>query len=103
MFLQKKIDAIIEYESVFSYENREKILLTDFNFHAIENTDNFAFGYIACSKSEQGKKAIDNFNKILNNKEFEQKIINQHKALFVGDEQTLAISALETLFNRVDN
>lgn len=102
MFLQKKIDAIIEYESVFSYENRNITALTDFNFHTIDNTDNFVFGYIACSKSEQGRKAISNFNKILNNQTFEKKIINLHKLLFVNHEQALAIIALEEFFSRKD-
>lgn len=76
MFLQKKIDAIIEYESVFSYENKKTITLTYFNFHRINNTDNFVFGYISCSKSDQGEKAITNFNKILNDKAFETQILN---------------------------
>ncbi|MBU2970902.1 hypothetical protein KO527_16240 [Pseudoalteromonas sp. C2R02] len=103
MFLQKKIDAIIEYESVFSYENRKTITLTDFNFHRINNTDNFAFGYISCSKSDQGEKAITNFNKILNDKVFETQILNLHKLLFVGKEQILAIAALEKIFRNNAN
>jgi len=102
MFLQKKLDAIIEYQSVFSYENRNEIVLSDFNFHTIDNTDNFVFGYVACSKSEQGKKAISIFNKILNNKEFEQKIIKLHKQLFTGKEQSRAISALSKVFEHID-
>jgi len=102
MFLQKKIDAIIEYESVFSYENRNEIAFTDFNFHTIDNTDNFVFGYIACSKSEQGKKAISNFNKILNNKAFEQKIIKLHKQLFLGKEQGRAIRSLSNIFQHIN-
>ncbi|PKF53968.1 hypothetical protein CW748_17340 [Alteromonadales bacterium alter-6D02] len=51
MFMQGKLDAIIEYSAVLLHDENINIPIEHLSFHQLSNAKEFIYGYIACSLS----------------------------------------------------
>ncbi|MDQ9091731.1 ABC transporter substrate-binding protein [Pseudoalteromonas haloplanktis] len=98
MLFQNKVDAIIEYSAVFVSRHGKDPRTTDIRYLSVENSNQAIFGYIACSRSDQGQQAIALFDQALQSASLQQAIITSHEHTFVPPEQTLLINALKSAF-----
>jgi len=92
MLMQNKLDGIIEYQEVFVNEiGKEK---SDKSLSYIELSDipPYILGYFVCSKSEQGKKAIEMLDELLLTKKVRDMIIEEHEREFASFEKSELLS-----------
>jgi len=92
MLMQNKLDGIIEYQEVFIDDiGKEK---SDKTIAYIEMSDipPFILGYIVCSKSVLGKKAVEMFDELLMTKKVRDMIIEEHKKEFASIEKSELLS-----------
>lgn len=82
MFMQNKIDGIVEYADVLHNEFPDKKLEDLVSFHTIKETNAFISGYIACSIGTKGQQAIRLFNQVITAPEFRKYMIDEHKKIF---------------------
>lgn len=99
MLFQNKLDAILEYTTVLKdrFKNDPRIEKT--RFLSIDEESHAVFGYLACSRSEQGKLNIAAFDKVLSQNKMQDQIIKLHQQVFSDPERSLLISALKAKFN----
>ncbi|MDP2636827.1 ABC transporter substrate-binding protein [Pseudoalteromonas sp. 1_MG-2023] len=98
MLFEKKVDAIIEYSAVFISRHGKDTRIKSASYLTIENANDAIFGYIACSKSEQGQKVTELFDSALQTKKIQQQIINAHAEVIPEPEKELILQALITQF-----
>jgi len=99
MFIQEKLDAIIEYSAVFLADTNLDIPSERLSFHQLDTATEFVSGYIACSKSAVGENAINLFNKVLQTEENQKNLIKMNQKEFPKTEH----KAIEEAFNKHHN
>ncbi|TMP30175.1 ABC transporter substrate-binding protein [Pseudoalteromonas rubra] len=99
MLSQGKLDGIIEYSSVFITEHPSAQALNRYSFHAIEEAGLTIFGYIACAKSDEGRKAIGLFQSALERPDLQQAILIAHTGLFFEQEEPFILRSLHKAYN----
>lgn len=99
MFIQEKLDAIIEYSAVFLTDSNLDIPSERLSFHQLDTATEFVSGYIACSKSAIGENAIKLFNKALRTEENQKNLIKMNQKEFPKTEH----KAIEEAFNKHHN
>ncbi|MDP2559666.1 ABC transporter substrate-binding protein [Psychrobium sp. 1_MG-2023] len=97
MFMQGKLDAIIEYSAVLLHDENINIPIEHLSFHQLSNAKEFIYGYIACSKSREGKYAIKLFNQQLHLKSNIEELIKVNQAPFPETEH----KAIENTFKKL--
>lgn len=97
MFIQGKLDAIIEYTAVFLSDKSLDIPSKRLSFHQLDTATEFVSGYIACSKSEQGVYTINLFNQVLHLEDNKHKLIEMNQKEFPQTEH----KAIEGAFNKL--
>ncbi|WP_054203882.1 MULTISPECIES: hypothetical protein [Pseudoalteromonas] len=100
MLFQNKIDAIIEYSAVFISRHSKDPRMSNIRYLTINKVEQAIFGYIACSPSKEGKKAINLFDTALQEPSIFKDIIDVHKAAFPHTEQAVLIRALEKAYKQ---
>ncbi|KZN61770.1 ABC transporter substrate-binding protein [Pseudoalteromonas luteoviolacea] len=98
MLVQGRLDGMIEYSSVFVNDYPSEEILKDISFHAIGDTDATIFGYIACSNSKKGRKAVDLFERALQKPLIQEQVINAHANLFLPQEEIFISNSLKNAF-----
>lgn len=88
MLLQGKVDGIIEYEDVFFAEIGQEKASKLLSFIEVSDVPPYIFGYIACSKSDQGAKAIKMLDRLLLTEKIHEMIIEEHKKEFSSFEKS---------------
>ncbi|MGO2372144.1 MAG: ABC transporter substrate-binding protein [Pseudoalteromonas prydzensis] len=101
MLFQNKFDAIIEYSAVFISRHGNNPKAANIRYLSVDKTKQAMFGYIACSQSEQGKKAIALFDQALQSPEIQKIILDSHQKMFAPPEQARMQNALKDAFNVV--
>ncbi|KNC67843.1 ABC transporter substrate-binding protein [Pseudoalteromonas ardens] len=99
MLSQGKLDGIIEYSSVFINEHPSAQALNGYSFHAIEEAGLTIFGYIACAKSNEGKRAVDFLQSALQRPDLQRAIISAHTGLFFEQEEPFILRSLHKAYN----
>lgn len=99
MFIQEKLDAIIEYSAVFLSDSDLDIPMDRLSFHQLDTATEFVSGYIACSKSAVGLDTINLFNKVLHIEKNQKKLIEMNQKEFPQTEH----KAIEDAFNKHHN
>lgn len=99
IFLQQKLDAIIEYVNVFKENLPEDITLPKVTFHQLEEAKAFVYGYIACAKSAAGNKTITAINNALESQVIQAYILEEHRRYFPAAEHSFIESALRERYN----
>ncbi len=99
MLFQNKLDAILEYTTVLKERFKNDPRIEKTRFLSIDEESHAVFGYLACSRSEQGKLNIATFDKVLKETTMQNQIIKLHQQLFTDPERSLLISALKAKFN----
>jgi uncharacterized protein (TIGR02285 family) len=99
MFVQGKLDAIIEYSAVFLDDPDLDIPSERLSFHQLDSATEFVSGYIACSKSEMGAYVINLFDKMLHKEKNIKKLIEMNQKEFPQAEH----KAIEDAFNKLHN
>jgi uncharacterized protein (TIGR02285 family) len=88
MLMQNKLDGIIEYQEVFiddiGKEKSDEVL----TYIEMSDIPPFILGYIVCSKSVLGEKAVEMFDELLLTKEVRDMIIEEHKREFSSIEKS---------------
>lgn len=96
MFIQEKLDAIIEYSAVFLSDSDLDIPRERLSFHQLDTATESVSGYIACSKSAVGVDAVNLFNKVLHIEKNITKLIEMNQKEFPQTEH----QAIEDAFNK---
>jgi len=91
---QNKIDGIIEYSQALKVNFKDDVSLTQFSVHQILPSSGYINGYIACSNSPTGKKAIEVFNKAIMKNNIQKFIIAEHLNIFPAAEEDLLVKQL---------
>ncbi|MCQ8878498.1 hypothetical protein NQT69_10845 [Pseudoalteromonas shioyasakiensis] len=99
MLFQNKLDAILEYTAVLKDRFKNDPRIDKVRFLSIDEESHAVFGYLACSRSEQGKLNIAAFDKVLKQTSMQDQIIKLHQQVFSEPERSLLISALKAKFN----
>ncbi|KZN45906.1 hypothetical protein [Pseudoalteromonas luteoviolacea] len=99
MLVQGRLDGIIEYSSVFVTDFPSEEVLKDISFHAIGDTKATIFGYIACSDSKVGRRAVDLFERTLQKRKIQDLIIEAHANLFLPQEEVFISNSLKSAFS----
>jgi uncharacterized protein (TIGR02285 family) len=94
IFEQGKVDGIIEYTAAFSNDYYGAKSSMQISVHKIIAAKDFVYGYIVCSNSANGKKAIEIFNKGISNIIFQKFIVKEHLRAFPVMEGKLLNQAL---------
>lgn len=98
MMINRRIDSILEYSIIFiqDYENDKRI--ENIRYHELKEATEFSFGYIVCSKSETGERALELFNKTLAEQNMQDFIIQAHLKYLPQSEYALLKKALSEKF-----
>ncbi len=91
---KNKIDGIIEYPQALKVNFKDDVSLTQFSVHQILPSNGYINGYIACSNSPTGKKAIEVFNKAIMKNNIQKFIIAEHLNVFPAADEDLLIKQL---------
>jgi len=86
MLMQSKLDGIIEYQEVFVNEIGKQKSEEMLSYIELSDIPPYILGYFVCSKSAQGKKAIEMLDELLSTKKVRDMIIEEHKAEFASIE-----------------
>jgi uncharacterized protein (TIGR02285 family) len=97
MFIQEKLDAIIEYSAVFLDDSDLVIPSERLSYHELDTATEFVAGYIACSKSAVGENAINLFNTALHTEKNQRNLIKMNQKEFPKTEH----KAIEEAFNKL--
>lgn len=98
MLFQNKIDAVIEYQGIFSRRFKRVQDIEKIRYISIKPQQGAAFGYIACSPTNAGKQAIALFDKALKTKKVRTLISERLMALFPEGENTQIVNAFNAEF-----
>ena len=97
--MQGRFDGMIEYSEVMIEEFADSIEDKNISFHRILDQDPSIFGYIACAKSSQGKRAILLFDEIMAKSEVQEMIIDLHQDFFKTFENEMVSHSLQSIFS----
>ena len=98
MLFQNKIDAVLEYQTVFSNRYKRFPGLSSIRYISLKPEKAAVFGYIACSPTEVGKQAIALFNKALKTEKVRTLISERLMELFHEGENTQIVNAFNAAF-----
>ncbi|NTS78718.1 hypothetical protein HR060_17895 [Catenovulum sp. SM1970] len=102
MFTKGKLDAIIEFTSVFMTDHQvDASFLKKVNFYQIASAKNYVFGHIVCSQSEIGQKVIAGLNRQLSSRSVQKFIMKQHANVFPKTEGLRVKEALMRSFEQM--
>jgi uncharacterized protein (TIGR02285 family) len=98
MVARGELDGMFEYSHVWQGHFIARSELTNVDFHTLSELPDLTFGYIACSRSTQGKMAIANFDRVMSKPDFFDYMISMHKAAFPLVEFTRLKAQLERAY-----
>lgn len=98
MVARGELDGMLEYSHVWQDHFIARAELSSVDFHTLTELPDLTFGYIACSRSPQGKMAIASFDRVMSKPEFFDYMINMHKAAFPLIEFTRLKTQLELAY-----
>lgn len=96
IFSDNKIDGLIGYTLSFKKDLDHTKPSVQISTHQILNTKPFIYGYIACSDSDIGKKAIKFFDEAILKKGVQEYIIAEHLRVFPSVEGKRLIEHLNS-------
>ncbi|MCF2902277.1 ABC transporter substrate-binding protein [Pseudoalteromonas sp. SYSU M81236] len=98
MLFQNKIDAVLEYQTVFNNRYKRAPGLSHIRYISLKPEKAALFGYIACSPTEVGKQAVALFDKALKTEKVRTLITQRLMALFHEGENTQIVNAFNAAF-----
>lgn len=98
MLLKNRVAGVIEY-SAEAYrilsDKEAQLAIQAIPIAGVTQPD---YGYIACSKTPQGKQLIERIDFVMNQNAFKQDFIAAHNEFFDHDEKVLLKPELEKVF-----
>ncbi len=98
MLFQNKIDAVLEYQTIFSNRYKRAQDLSSIRYISLKPEKVAVFGYIACSPTEVGKQAVALFDKALKTEKIRTLISERLMTLFHEGENTQIVNAFNAAF-----
>lgn len=95
MLVKNRVLGVIEYSKEASLQQDKLGLSFDYQVIPIKNVMQPSFGYMACSKTPEGKKLIAEIDRIMVTPAFKQAFVEEHNQSFDNDEKALLKPALD--------
>ena len=100
MLTSGRVDAIIEYSVVIDSWISEFPEFASLSYHELTDISEFAFGYVACSKTQHGAIAVEALDRIMRQETFFDAVLSGHRGSVPKNEMPAVEKALRKAFRR---